>query len=196
MTYVPQARIELQVAELWRTYDLAPNFDLERLLDDLDLGILWTELQPEVLAEISPYERRVTINERRRSTFDSNQGLYRFTLAHEVGHWYLHAEGPRSGSRVLFEARQVLCRDGDRNDVETQAHRFGGALLAPRDAVRAAMPSASWKGWMPVRRMADHFGLSSTAMFVRLKELGLAHDSVNGVPASGHKTDPNQQSLF
>src|SRR5438105_3075089 len=110
MTYIPPARIEARAAEIWRNYDLSPNFDIERLLDDLDLRVIWTDLHPEVLAEISPYERRVAINEQRKLTLDGNTGLYRFTLAHEIGHWYLHAEGARSGTGHLFDASTVFCR--------------------------------------------------------------------------------------
>lgn len=196
MTYIPPARIEARAAEVWRTYGLKPNFDIERLLDDIDLSVLWTELHAEVLAEISPYERRVAINEQRKLTFDGNKGLYRFTLAHEIGHWHLHAEGARSGSGLLFEGATVFCRDNERNEIETQAHRFAAALLAPRDAVIAAAPTSAWMGWRPVRQLADYFGMSSTAMFVRLRELGRAYQDSAGIPVSGRQPDANQASLF
>jgi hypothetical protein len=196
MTYIPPARIEARSAELWRTYGLMPNFDIERLLDDIDLSVLWTELHPEVLAEISPYERRVAINEQRKLTFDGNKGLYRFTLAHEIGHWHLHAEGARSGSGLLFDGTTVLCRDNERNEIETQAHRFAAALLAPRDELVSVLPRYDWRGWLPVRQLAEKFGMSLTAIFVRLRELELAHEDSNGAPSSGTKSDPNQPSLF
>jgi hypothetical protein len=57
----------------------------------------------------------------------------RFTIAHEIGHWVLHAAGDRD--------RIVYCRitDGEAVDpIEREANRFAAELLMPEPLVRAA----------------------------------------------------------
>lgn len=77
------------------------------------------------------------------------EGAYRFTLAHEIGHWVLHRDvAGRPDVRLAHtqpaippptwgSARKTAC---DR--IEHQANRFAGALLMPapwlRDCWRAA----------------------------------------------------------
>jgi Zn-dependent peptidase ImmA (M78 family) len=68
-------------------------------------------------------------------------GRYRFSVAHEVGHWRLHrsyiARDP--DQTVLFEASTeptVICRIGQENEpIEWQANRFAACLLMPRRRV-------------------------------------------------------------
>ena len=196
MNFIPAALIEMRAEELWQRFRLEPKFDVEALLDYLDLKLLWTGLSDGILAEITPYDRRISVNERRRMEFDQNLGLYRFTLAHEVGHWFLHAEGARSGSGLLFDAQSLFGRDGRASPMETQAHKFAGALLAPRHEVVAAQAGRPWEGWQEVGRLAGEFDMSKLAMFIRLKELQLAHEDERGVPASGRAVDPRQGSLL
>jgi hypothetical protein len=197
MTFIPQARIDERTGRLWGENKLAPNFDVEKLLDTLDLALLWSSLPPGIMAEISPYDRRVTVNEGMRVDFDRNTGLYRFTVAHEIGHWFLHAEGARSDTGQLFESNLVLCREEQKSDpAEVQANKFAAALLAPRDLLREAVPKSQWEGRSTVQQLAGTFGMSYQAMLFRLYELGLAHEGDDGVPRSGKKADPNQGSLF
>lgn len=102
MTFIPQERIEARAAEFWVRHSLAPGFDAERLLDELDIGLLWEEVDDrdggEVLGQLVPADRLVILNERHRERLDANDGRQRrFTIGHEVGHWTLHSEAVRSG---------------------------------------------------------------------------------------------------
>lgn len=60
------------------------------------------------------------------------EGRYRFTLAHELGHWELHREGQPED--------EALCRDDrpGRPPLEREADHFAGCLLMPRVLVEAA----------------------------------------------------------
>jgi len=129
------------------------------------------------------------------------RGRYRFTLAHEIGHWQLH--------RKLYAAlknEQLLWSGGSdqpdhvlRSDLsdpkEVQANRFAACLLMPRELVKC-----EWKrefgGLDPLflqelranrsdnapdevildkaaRPLATAFEVSATAMRIRLEGLGL-----------------------
>ena len=69
-------------------------------------------------------------------------GRYRFTLAHEAGHWQLHRSHyiSQPGQRVLFDdgsrMPDVVCRSSERKKpVEYQADAFAANLLMPRKMI-------------------------------------------------------------
>lgn len=131
------------------------------------------------------------------------QGLYHFTLAHEVGHEVLHAP------LLNRDSDAILCRSShDFIPLEWQADFFAASLLMPRDlvlnafkamfgslqpyhsdsillkasldprfkkTVRAKRGNLSPMAIMEVtfEKLARIFAVSARAMVIRLKELGL-----------------------
>jgi hypothetical protein len=208
--YIRAAEIERRTRALWLTHGLAPRFDVERLLDDLDLGLLWLPLEANdgltVAAELVPDIRKVWVNEDLVPLFESNPPLLRFTLAHEIGHWFLHSELIESGS--LSERRAgpgvLACRQSDletpigRGDgyrVEFQANLFASHLLAPDSILVNQIERHGCDGWAAVRRLASAFALSPTAALVRLIQDGHAHRDHEGVPRPGRVVPDEQTSL-
>lgn len=201
MTFVPQERIEARADELRRQHSLVPGFDVERLLDELELDLLWEDVddnaEGEVLGQLVPGEKLVVLNERHRTRLEQNDGRQRrFTVGHEVGHWTLHSEAARSGTLSLFDGQRILCREKSQHPVERQAEKFAAALLIPRDVLLPMLPPAPWRGWGPVYRLADEFVVTVTAMIVRLEEVRWAHRDEDGAPASGPNVGAGQESLF
>ncbi|GJQ27838.1 MAG: hypothetical protein HBSAPP02_28700 [Phycisphaerae bacterium] len=167
--------------------------DLQALLhvDDV-LGAIWfTTKEIRVDVRLDPTANPLLL------------GRYRFTLAHEAGHWRLHRqyylEDPNQGK--LFDGRgqpAFVCRSSVRPPAERQADMFAGCLLMPREVLRAA-----WQAWrgnhdavavqqLPAvalhaeakrnenvamerfcRPLADQFEVSAEAMRIRLENLGL-----------------------
>ena len=83
-----------------------------------------------------------------------------FTVAHELGHAFLHGTGVHARqSKPLTKYRQE----------ETQANRFAAALLMPEDQVRDAFHNNN------LEQLALLFGVSQTAMRIRLERLGLVN---------------------
>jgi IrrE N-terminal-like domain len=118
-----------------------------------------------------PAERRMWVNalEARRSP-----GRRRFTIAHELGHWRLHATRADAHARFCrsdeigaTEAEARAARAAER-----EANRFAAALLMPEAMVRAAAPEHR----LNVKVLADLFGVSGPAMQVRLEDLHLLPD--------------------
>jgi len=200
MTFIPAARIERAAAELTRQHQLLPGFDVERLLDELGLGLVWEPIEDEggrVLGQLIPQDQVVVLNERHIDLLEQKEGrLRRYTIGHEVGHWTLHADAIRSGTLSLFDGSRVWCRDGSSDPVERQAEMFSAALLMPHDQLFDAVPSAPWQGWSAVYRLADRFVVNPTPMIIRLEALGWAHRDENGRPSSGPAVSHGQDSLF
>lgn len=93
----------------------------------------------------------------------------RFTAGHEGGHGILHA---RELTAQLVEGGVRLNRRGDLPaymDPEHQANVFAAAFLMNESAVRIAFRSLRGD----VSQMARTFGVSFTAMRIRLESLGL-----------------------
>ncbi len=158
---------------------------------------------PDVLGATWFRSREVKIDQSLDpSVFPSKLGRYRFTVAHEVGHWELHRQRYLSaeGQAAMFagDDRPVICRSGDKSPLEWQADCFAGNLLMPK-----AMVFAQWEArhgsrepyvagaeiadlkarWglgdderptvEVARQMAQDFEVSAQAMQIRLAELGL-----------------------
>ena len=96
----------------------------------------------------------------------------RFTIAHELGHIYLHLQ-----SDGEFVDTQVdLFRDtGETADnlsperaMEVQANQFAAGLLMPSELVRSQFQTCS-----RVDELARIFNVSEEAMGIRLSRLGL-----------------------
>lgn len=96
----------------------------------------------------------------------------RFTIAHELGHYFLHllsSEGEFVDGEVnLF---RVPPEEGGRTEEhrkEAQANMFAAALLMPEEAVRKEL-----KRIRSVKAMARRFNVSVEAMGLRVAQLGL-----------------------
>lgn len=96
----------------------------------------------------------------------------RFTIAHELGHHFLHLPG--DGEFVDSEANLFRLPLEDEPDItasrrrEIQANLFATALLMPEDAVRS-----QWKKLRSIAAMARKFNVSEAAMGLRIGQLGL-----------------------
>jgi len=129
------------------------------------------------------------------------EGRYRFTLAHEIGHWELHRQSvPTAAQRTLFDTDPlgtILCRASQYDQREWQANQYAAYLLMPASLIRMAwenctgsvapamVPEAqlSTRRWglgeesaptLPVvRDMARVFHVSAQAMQIRLQGMGL-----------------------
>jgi Zn-dependent peptidase ImmA (M78 family) len=159
------------------------------------LGLSWLyETIPEppgttILAALHPEQRLVVLNERHVETFGRNEGLERFTKAHELGHWVLHsapaarrqtpgASSDRNADRAcewtaMGMASGVWRLASDmRRWQEKHANWFAAALLMPPSPLRqaaAAVDIGSWRGRYELR---ERCGVSISALNARLRQLG------------------------
>lgn len=151
----------------WRKLNLKPAADLHAVADYLKIrvirrgfatsqaaGVYWMTPKGQAVIVINKY---IEVVERQR-----------FTLAHEIGHHLLRKPGETGRLCVLglpsFQSNPVT---------ERQCNQFATALLMPERLVRewwndlASNPT----GRVPV--MANRFGVSRSALRVRLEGLQL-----------------------
>jgi len=201
MTYIPEARIEARAARLRQQHALTPGFDVEQLLDDLGLGLVWEPIPDEpgsvVLGQLIPEQQLVVLNEHHLDELEKKSGrLRRYTIGHEVGHWELHSDNARSGMLSLLTGDRTWCRTGSADPAERQAEMFSASLLMSRDELLAALPRPPWRGWRHIYQLADTFLVNVTPMKIRLEKLGWMHIDDDGTPVSGAKPTPTQPALF
>lgn len=98
---------------------------------------------PDVLGATWIKERNVVIDQSLDpDSHPGKEGRYRFTVAHELGHWELHRHlfEEMPGQLSLFEDEEkqepIVCRTRSSKDpMEWQADAFAGYLLMPKERI-------------------------------------------------------------
>jgi IrrE N-terminal-like domain len=111
---------------------------------------------PDILGAIYFDQKRIVIDESLDpDAYPAKEGRYRFTAAHEVGHWRLHlallTQDPKKQTSLLDDAASVpnvICRASQSKErIEVQADLYAACLLIPRKLILAA-----WDHAFPDRR--------------------------------------------
>lgn len=87
----------------------------------------------------------------------------RFTIAHELGHFFLHHDGE--------ELEYLDLRSTKKSQEEQEANQFAAELLMPETEVKVEYEKLMFP---TVEALAKKFGVSKQAMQYRLKNLGLS----------------------
>jgi Zn-dependent peptidase ImmA (M78 family) len=200
--YLRKSTIEAKALDLIETHyqkeikNIEESIDIESIVEKtLSYEFVFDDLStrfkaPNILGAINGDERVVYIDEALAE--DSKQeGRFRFTIAHEIGHVVFHVPKPSDVIQpTLFEIEivkptSIFCREQDFqvsekfNLIEWQANYFASCLLMPRHHVLEAIkPFCGSKGIQryafniseAVPVLAKQFGVSNQAMQYRLKE--------------------------
>ena len=104
---------------------------------------------PDILGAIFFDQKRIVIDESLDPDANpAKEGRYRYTTAHEVGHWRLHRGlfGKDPAQTSLLEpnaAPSVVCRTSQAKErIEFQADLYASCVLVPRKLVFAAWDEA------------------------------------------------------
>jgi IrrE N-terminal-like domain len=138
---------------------------VESIAEDL-CGLRIETAELDCSGMLLPAQRLIRLSEVELPRNEQPLRRYRFTIAHELGHWICHAlEGA--------ESTPTFCRATDMSEVadrrvEREANVFAAELLMPEVDVRAA-----WQKAGGIDECAAHFDVSPTAMRWRLFSFGL-----------------------
>jgi IrrE N-terminal-like domain len=104
---------------------------------------------------------------------DVAEGRYRFSVAHEIAHLFLHMGFLTEKWQPSDEyVDSVMYRFGYSKE-ESEAHEFAGTLLMPEDDFRKKITELQTDGKVSLDRLAEHFGVSKDAARIRGCYLGI-----------------------
>lgn len=186
----------------------SPPVPIDEIVEEhLKLAVEYRDLRAEfpegdVLGAIWFNDKLIAIDQSLvPEDFPAMRGRYRFTLAHELGHWRLHRHLylRRAGERTLLANTPArpdhVLRSHATDPKEVQANRFAACLLMPREMVKRewhqlrgnmdpiyladlrANQSLNLSDEMlfeqAARPLAEKFEVSPFAMRIRLEEMKL-----------------------
>ena len=178
---------------------LGPPVPVEWIAEHvLDLRIVWDHLptHPEapVLGGLDPVRGEVVLNESETKRVAAFPGQEAFTLAHEIGHWLLHVPPPRRRQPMLpgwERPRAQACAGGGGAVAarrESEADQFAALLLMPAGLLLPRCAGLDLSRFPARYRLRDEFGVSITAMNLRLKDLGFGTFNERDEYVPGRKT--------
>ena len=125
-----------------------PVYD-NNLDDDIDGGILYKKNKVEIRVN-----KNTSINRQR------------FTIAHELGHYFLHISSGEEGGIVNYR-RDLLSTQG-KTPIEMEANAFASALLMDKETILKV-----YEEYRSIPYIAGMFGVSEEAVKYRLMNLGV-----------------------
>ena len=164
VSFVPDDAIEKDAQALLAEYAHARGVTIEApiAIDDiiekhLKFGIEFDDMHrlfgvprsgigfdPDILGAIFFEQKRIVIDESLDPDANpAKEGRYRYTAAHEVGHWRLHrgllGKDPAQTSLLDANTPSVICRTSQaKARIELQADLYASCVLMPRKLVFAA----------------------------------------------------------
>ena len=96
----------------------------------------------------------------------------RFTIAHELGHFFLHNRGEHALRAPLLMARSGVSSQGVKKE-EIEANQFAAELLMPREFLLEALEDYVYIDEDDIDDLARVFKVSAQAMAIRLGRLDL-----------------------
>lgn len=94
-----------------------------------------------------------------------------FTIAHELGHLFLHMGFKTDQKKWETQSYSVYYRSG-KSDLEYQANEFAAAFLMPRSLYKEKMDEYTEGNYVDTAELADYFNVSIDAAANRGKWLG------------------------
>lgn len=171
--------IEKKAEEIIRDYNPESfmPFPYEKIIQDKkDLKIFMSDDLPENISGIIKFLTKdnetafyILINK----TKPINRQY--FTIAHEIGHYFLHQNKIKNNENYIVEGENVLENTGVlyRNDeiistdLELEANAFAASLIMPARLVEKA-----WNQLENIEKCAKLFKVSAEAMSIRLNKMG------------------------
>lgn len=131
--------------------------DPERIASQLDILVTRLPLEAGIsgMLRVEPYGAEIFVN-----SADS-PARQRFTIAHEIGHWYERT------SRGLYDFNVIDYRSTENYDLhEFYADEFAASLLMPTRELRSALDDG-----LPIPLIAARFNVSVPAAKMRVERL-------------------------
>lgn len=181
-----------------------PPIQADLVAESVGLDILYEEIKEEpgltILAEIRPKVRRIVVNERRLGFIERFPGYLNTTIGHELAHWWLHVDHSALNHATLpdfiHSAAPTRREDGRDKRDENNADELMSYLLMPKTLLLPRAARLDLQSWPGLYKLRDDFGVTVSAMKVRLQKLGLTYVDGDGRFHKSRQEARGQSSLF
>ncbi len=150
-----RADVQRFASKLATTLGFSPGDDIERLIERLGGRVTKSDWESAretgSITVYGPRKFQISLSPM------SGDRRSRFTIAHELGHYILHADAGRKPLHVR--------RDGS-GPVEWEANWFAAGFLMPEDILREKVGDGYGNA-----ELAEHFGVSKEAVQIRRQSL-------------------------
>jgi Zn-dependent peptidase ImmA (M78 family) len=137
--------------------EVAPPINLDKVIKQSGLSVkIGAFDDPDIIGMYDRKQSAILLQE------GDNLVRKLFTAAHELGHYYLHADKP---NETFFRKDFFLLDDSDKIQ-EQEANWFAASLLMPREIF-----AVFYKKLSNIEQLAKLFNVSSTAVYFRIKNL-------------------------
>lgn len=163
-----------KIANKYNPEGLSP-FPFDKIQEDKkDLNIYLTDDMKPGVSGIIYFDK----NDKTFNIFinkSKSEARIQFTIAHELGHYFLHSEEIKSkkaivdGDELLDGNRMLYSLDvAETSRIEIEANNFAAILIMPERFVKSA-----WSKLQSVEECAKVFNVSVSIMSIRLEKLNL-----------------------
>lgn len=157
--------------KIYNKYASRIPFDVISFAQDLGIEVLESDkLEKTTRGYIKEFpNNKVVICINKNNYFNRK----RFTIAHELGHYFLHRE---KLINMIIEAENyepAMYHNDDLNNEEKEANNFGATLLMPKEQFVKLWNIEDY----PIEAMAKYFLVSELAIYNRARFLGLISNS-------------------
>lgn len=133
-------------------------FDLDGFINRIDIDLVKTVLDDDISGKLQKTNEGkwvITVNSIHHIK------RQRFTLAHELGHYFLHR------NRAIEFVDEALYRSTHMDSMEYEANNFAGALLMPKAVISEFIA----KHGASAELISEHFNVSVLAAKIRVETL-------------------------
>ena len=186
--YVKNHEFKEILSSFRETFGISTNNTLEEITQKCGLSVEYIEMTSNMLGKLQINNGCIFLN----TKLQADIKRARFTIAHEIGHWYLHAPLLKDAIDSLFDTYETAISNKTEERMEIQANRFASALLIPEDVVRNKLPELFTKYNISraplyvdsqrcninnyhniIGEFAQHLNLSKAVIAYRLMDLNL-----------------------
>ncbi len=141
--------------------------DLHKIAKLYNLSISYEELDEEISGMLVGKKGLICVNKNHPLT------RQRFSIAHELGHYFLHAKDCLESTVFIDEAIYYRNEEssGGNNLQEIQANAFAAELLMPKNLLKNKINDYDLLNDLVIEKLAKEFDVSIRAMTIRLIKL-------------------------
>lgn len=145
--------------DIYTNTTIIPPIDLEKVVKKSDIEVRVVNFEnPDIEGIYNRSEKVIYVKD------STAYPRVAFTIAHELGHYYLHQDKPAE----VFYRNDALFLNPDHKEQEQEANWFAASLLMPKEIF-----IDFWQIINDIDQIASRFSVSNSAAYWRLKNLGL-----------------------